>query len=205
MPAQPLVGGLLAVGTCGATWGEGEALPTALCQKPGPRSKPRASGSAALPAHVPPAQAGMSHPALGTRGQRGSTDGVPAGLAGLGKEALEAAAAAGPAARHHVALPAQGHVTLQAAEVLQVPAPALRLDALLHEDQLQGEKQPVLSSSKHPARKPIAWRTLCCEEERGGAPVPWQGHRALQGSEGTFLLPTTALAAFAAPSQAQEL
>lgn len=78
--------------------------------------------------------------APGSRGDGGNTDGVPAGLAGLGEEALEAAAAAGPAALHHVALPAQGHVALQAAEVLQVPAPALRLDALLHEDQLEGGK-----------------------------------------------------------------
>ncbi|KAM4885075.1 uncharacterized protein FYW23_012118 isoform 1-T4 [Sylvia borin] len=65
--------------------------------------------------------------------------GTATGLARLGKEALEAAPAAGPAAPHHVALPPQGLVALQAAEVLQVPAPALGLDALLHEDQLQGE------------------------------------------------------------------
>lgn len=72
-------------------------------------------------------------------GGPGRTDGVPARLAGLGKEALEAAPAAGPAAPHHVALPPQGLVALQAAEVLQVPAPALGLDALLHEDQLERE------------------------------------------------------------------
>lgn len=64
------------------------------------------------------------------------TDGLPAGLARLGKEAVEAAAAAGPAAPHHVALPAQRRVALQAAEVLRVPAPALCLDALFQEDQL---------------------------------------------------------------------
>lgn len=75
------------------------------------------------------------------------TDGVSAGLARFGEEGLEAAAAAGPAALHHVALPAEGHVAFQAAEVVQVPAPALRLDALLHEDQLRGGvggKQAIL-------------------------------------------------------------
>lgn len=72
------------------------------------------------------------------------TDGVPAGLAGLGEEAVEAAAAAGPPAPHHVALPAQRRLALQAAEMLRVPAPTLRLDALLHENQLQGDKNPIL-------------------------------------------------------------
>lgn len=81
-----------------------------------------------------------AHPSLR---QHGRTDGLPAGLARLGKEAVEAAAAAGPAAPHHVALPAQRRVALQAAEVLRVPAPALCLDALFQEDQLEGNKQTV--------------------------------------------------------------
>lgn len=86
---------------------------------------------------------------------RARTDGVPAGLARLGEEALEAAAAAGPPAPHHVALPAQRRVALQAAEVLRVPAPALRLDALLHEDQLEGDKGPVPYAPGQKTRNPL--------------------------------------------------
>lgn len=91
----------------------------------------------ALPAATSPSpKIHQPHPAR--------TDGVPAGLAGLGEEAVEAAAAAGPPAPHHVALPAQRRLALQAAEMLRVPAPTLRLDALLHENQLQGDKNPIL-------------------------------------------------------------
>jgi len=143
-----LVGGLLAVGTWGATAGEGEALPAAECQSPSsaPSQNPSSAPSRGAPAPQPSQPAsrqpeGLGHPTAprpGEEGHGGCTDGVPACLAGLGEEAVEAAAAAGPAAPHHVALPAQGHLALQAAEVLRVPAPALRLDALLHEDQLEG-------------------------------------------------------------------
>lgn len=76
------------------------------------------------------------------------TDELAAGLAELRIEVLEAAAAAGPAALHDVPLSTQRQVTLQAAEVLHVPAPALGLRAFLSEDQL-GREGTRQTSARH--------------------------------------------------------
>ena len=63
-------------------------------------------------------------------------DALAARVAELGVEALEAAAAVGSAVPHDVALSAELAVTLEAAEVFHVPATALRLRALVSEDDL---------------------------------------------------------------------
>ena len=64
------------------------------------------------------------------------TDVLPAGVAVLGVEGLEAGAAVGPALLHDVALAPQHRLTLEAAEVLHVPMPALRLGAFVSKDDL---------------------------------------------------------------------
>lgn len=65
------------------------------------------------------------------------TDMLPAGVAVLGVERLEAGAAVGSALLHDVALAPQHRLTLETAEVLHVPVPALCLGALVCEDDLR--------------------------------------------------------------------
>ena len=67
-------------------------------------------------------------------------DVLPAGVAELGEQVLEAGAAVGAAVTHDVALAAQLLVALQAAEVVHVPASALRLRALVRKDDLSAEE-----------------------------------------------------------------
>ena len=68
------------------------------------------------------------------------TDVLPTGVTVLCVEGLETAAAVGPALLHDVALAAQHRLTLETAEVLHVPVPALRLRALVRKDDLQTER-----------------------------------------------------------------
>ena len=66
-------------------------------------------------------------------------DGFAAGVAILGKHAVETGEAVGSALPHDVALAAQVPVALEAGKVLHVPGPALRLGALVREDDLNRE------------------------------------------------------------------
>lgn len=65
------------------------------------------------------------------------TDMLPAGVAVLGVEGLEAGAAVGPTLLHDVALAPQHRFALEAAEVLHVPVTALCFSALIREDDLR--------------------------------------------------------------------
>lgn len=67
------------------------------------------------------------------------TDVFPARVAVLGVEGLEAGAAVGPTLLHDVALAPQHRLTLEAAEVLHVPVTALRLRALVRQNDLRKE------------------------------------------------------------------
>ena len=64
------------------------------------------------------------------------TDVLATSLAVLGVERLEAATAVRAAVLHDVALAPQHRLTLEAAEVLHVPMPALRLGAFVSKDDL---------------------------------------------------------------------
>ena len=61
---------------------------------------------------------------------------LAAGVAVLGVEGLEAVATVRAAVLHDVALAPQHRLTLEAAEVLHVPMPALRLGAFVSKDDL---------------------------------------------------------------------
>ena len=62
----------------------------------------------------------------------------PTSVAVLGKHAVEAGEAVGPALSHDVALPSQVPVTLEAGKVLHMPSPALCFRTLVGEDDLKG-------------------------------------------------------------------
>lgn len=66
---------------------------------------------------------------------------LPAGVAVLGVERLEAGAAVGPSLLHDVALAPQHGLALEAAEVLHVPVATLGLGALIRKDDLGGENE----------------------------------------------------------------
>lgn len=74
---------------------------------------------------------------------------LPAGVAVLGVERLEAGAAVGPTLLHDVALTAQHRFALKAAEVLHVPVAALGLRALVRQDDLR----------RRPERKRVFFRS----------------------------------------------
>lgn len=69
------------------------------------------------------------------------TDVFPARVAVLGVEGLEAGAAVRPTLLHDVALAPQHRLALEAAEVLHVPVTALRLRALVRQDDLRKERE----------------------------------------------------------------
>lgn len=64
------------------------------------------------------------------------TDVLGAGVAVLGVEGLEAAAAVGPAVLHDVPLPPQHRLAFKAAEVLHVPVPPFGLGAFVGKNDL---------------------------------------------------------------------
>ena len=64
-------------------------------------------------------------------------DGFSAGVTILGEHAVKASEAVRPALPHDVALAPEEVVTLETGEVLHVPRPALRLSALVREDDLK--------------------------------------------------------------------
>ena len=64
-------------------------------------------------------------------------DCLPTGVAVLGKHAVKAGEAVGPALAHDVPLPAQVAVALEAGKVLHVPGSPLRLRALVREYYLE--------------------------------------------------------------------
>lgn len=68
------------------------------------------------------------------------TNVLPTGVTVLCIEGLKTAAAVGPALLHDVPLAAQHRLTLETAEVLHVPVPALCLRALVRKDDLQTER-----------------------------------------------------------------
>ena len=61
----------------------------------------------------------------------------PTGVAVLGKHAVKAGEAVGPALSHDVALSSQVPVALKAGKVLHVPSTTLGLGALVGEDDLK--------------------------------------------------------------------
>lgn len=65
------------------------------------------------------------------------TDVLGAGVAVLGVEGLEAAAAVGSAVLHDVSLPPQHRLAFEAAEVLHVPVPPFSLGALIGKNDLR--------------------------------------------------------------------
>lgn len=69
------------------------------------------------------------------------TDVLGAGVAVLGVQGLEAAAAVGPPILHDVTLPPQNCLTLEAAEMLHVPVPPFSLSALVGKNDLGEETQ----------------------------------------------------------------
>lgn len=64
---------------------------------------------------------------------------LPAGVAVLGVEGLEAGAAVGASLLHDVPLPSQHSLALKTAEMLHVPMTALCLGALVRKDDLRKE------------------------------------------------------------------
>ena len=66
-----------------------------------------------------------------------NADGFATGITVLGEHAVEAGEAVGPPLPHDVPLAAQVLVALEAGKVLHVPGPALRLSALVREDDLR--------------------------------------------------------------------
>lgn len=76
------------------------------------------------------------------------TDMLPAGVAVLGVERLEAGAAVRPSLLHDVALASQHGLALEAAEVLHVPVATLGLGALIGKDDLREENTNERHSSQ---------------------------------------------------------
>lgn len=88
------------------------------------------------------------------------TDVLGAGVAVLGVEGLEAAAAVGPAVLHDVPLPPQHGLALEAAEVLHVPVPPFSLGALVGENDLGNTGGEELSQRRDVGCGPQSWCLL---------------------------------------------
>lgn len=83
-----------------------------------------------------------------------------AGVAVLGVEGLEAAAAVGPAVLHDVPLSPQHSLALEAAEVLHVPVPPFGLGALIGKNDLGNKGGEELSQRRDLGCGPRSLRLL---------------------------------------------
>lgn len=99
------------------------------------------------------------------------TDVLGAGVAVLGVEGLEAAAAVGPAILHDVPLPPQHRLAFKAAEVLHVPVPPFGLSAFVSKNDLVGGNTNVEQSRSE--RRPGTWAPTLVSSARAQQLCPF--------------------------------